>query len=587
MIISDLTIKTPAGLRVDLPTHRASNIVVQNTKHGFGKISFDLPLSPAQLVILYGNPQVLDITLKHAGYVFNGRLEDIQIQNDHVTLTALGYWRSLNDVKYSAMWSVTILKEFTQHWLGATDQPTANRKFNIDVSNGVITIGLIKNTVYGANEFGLLWYQIPHGSNRQITAIQADFSANISANVTLRIQRLNITSTFPFFAFQSNIASRAGIGAVDNYNYVGSFTGADIVAVGFEITTGHLYAGETGAEYVKITNLRLVSDASRQINTTLSAVRTGGTAVTVTVVTTANMYIGQRVFLQGGGKNESTVILTIPSSTTFTADINNAPVGGYPIGTLVLAYYLNPDQIVSGLVTYVNGLNSTQLASNTGLIQTAAYDLLDEVYEDKYPSDIVEYLCGVGDGTNQFEAGVYENKQVYYRIRNSTARTWYIDYEDPNIRTSLDKLFNSYYANYKDYFDRDLRTATATDTTSVSRYGVTRLNNIDVSTPNVTLANKQRDLAVSANKTILPQADVVVSKIWVNASVMGRLEDVRPGDYIIVMSLPPVVYGTGLDLLRTFRVVETSLAVDTAQLTITPEVLLPSLVRQVAQLLVK
>src|SRR5215211_5744749 len=148
MLISDLIISTPTGNRLDLSTHRATNVTVQQTKHGYGSISFDLPISPAQLVLLYGNPRVLDISLKHASTLFNGRLEDLQIKSDTLTFTALGYWRSFSDINYSAMWSVTKLDDFTSDWIfNGSATPSTNRWFDINISNDVVTIGLVKNSL--------------------------------------------------------------------------------------------------------------------------------------------------------------------------------------------------------------------------------------------------------------------------------------------------------------------------------------------------------------------------------------------------------------------------------------------------------
>ena len=586
MLIADLTITNASGYRVPLPTHRASNITVHNTKHGFGSISFNLPLTPAQLVLLYGNPLVLDVSLKHAGALFNGRLEDIQIKGDHVQFTALGYWRALSDLKYTAMWSVTDLKAFQAEWLANTTQgPTTNRFFTIDSNNGTITIGLVKNTIMALNTRAHMYYRIPDQSNRQINGVMIDYALLTSANVTMRISLWN--SAYPFGGFGSNAISLAGNGALQIGSTFTGVTACDVISFGLEVTTLHNYNGETGAEYVKITGIRIVTDNSFGVNVSLTAVRTNGSPVTCTVGSTANMYIGMRLILSGGGKSESVIVLTIPSSTTFTANVVNAPGGGYPIGTNVASFEIYPNQVVSGLINYVANNNPTQLNSNTGLVQTAAYDMLDETYIDALPSEIIDYLSTVGDGVNQFETGVLESKLLYFRTRNSVARTWYINYEDPDVRTSLDALHNSYYATYNGPNNTALRTTTSTDSVSASKYGVIRQSVIDVRTTNVTLANKHRDLAITNNKTILPQANVVVSKVWYNAGTIGRLEDVRSGDYIVVMNIPPVVVGTTLDLLRTFRVVETALDFDNAMLTIVPEVLLPSIVRQVSTLLTK
>jgi hypothetical protein len=520
-----------------------------------------------------------------AGVIYEGRLEDVNIVTDGVKIRAFGYARALSDIPYTAMWSVSSLDDFLPEWLiSTTGGPTTNRFFAIDSNNGTISIALVKNSIMALNTRAHMFYRIPNGSSRNITGCQFDVELLTSANVTARISAWG--SAYPFGGFTSNLGSLVGNGAVQKVNAFFTFTGTPIISFGLEITTAHTYAGETGAEYVKFLNIRLVSDTSNQINTTLTAVRTNGSGVTCTVGSTANMYIGQKLFFQSGANSDVVTVLTIPSSTTFTADVTRAPGGGFPIGTSVLAWLIYANQIASDLVSATRAVNPTQLASSTALIQSPGIDLLNEVYEDRSMADILDYLVDLGDTTvppRQWEWGVQNGRILYFRPQGSANRTWLIDLSDIDVDRTLDQLANSVYAVYQDANNITQRTAANTDATSTARYALTRRQALAVTTTSANVAGVHRDAALSDGKDPPPRSAITLTRVYDATGARWPLWAVRAGDTLSVRNLPPTL-STSIDRIRTFRLTRSSYHADDDTLAIEPDVPRPTLDALLARL---
>jgi hypothetical protein len=568
----------PGGALIADYSDRVQNLTITTNNRGFAEASGFIPLGLAQSFMLYdraGLPHVV-FSDSATNAVYEGRIEDVEIVTNGVKVRAFGYARALSDIPYTAMWSVSSLGKFQEEWLdGTVNGPTSNRFFDIKGENGVITVGMVKNSIITLNARGHMDYRIPNGSSRNVAGFMVDYDFKASANVTLRVS--DWTTAYPFGGFTSNLSSLVGNGA----QQVGSiFLGANtpIISFGLDVTTAHTYAGETGAEYVKFSNLRLVS-LNAPVSTTLTAVRTNGSPVTCTVGSTAFMYIGQRLWFSGGGKTETAVVISIPSSTTFTANIVNAPGGGYPIGTTVGAWAIYADTIVSDILSSVRAVNPTQLASSTALIGSSGIDLLNETYEDQYPTDILDYLIGLGDTQSpprQWEWGVLESRVLFFRPQSTANRTWYVDLSDIDVDRTLDQLHNSVYATYQDANGNALRTATNTDSASVTRYGLTRREALSVRTTNVNVAGVHRDAALQDSKDPPTRSSITLTRVYDATGARWPLWSVRAGDTLVIRNLPPTL-STTIDRIRSFRLTRAEYHTDDDTLAIEPDVPRPSL----------
>src|SRR5215216_3606497 len=255
----------PSGTLLADYSNKIQDLTVSTGPRGFAECSGFIPMGLAQAFLLYdraGLPHVV-FTDNAADTVYTGRLEDVRIVSTGVHVRAFGYARAFSDVPYTAMWSVSSLEDFEPDWLANTTQgPTTNRYFDINDDNGTITIGLVKNSIEALNTRAHMFYRIPSGSSRNIAGYMVDYSFAASANVTMRVSAW--TSAYPFGGSSSNLSSLVGNGANQTgILWVGANT--PVISFGLEITTLHTYTGETGAEYVEFSNLRLVGNSANGI----------------------------------------------------------------------------------------------------------------------------------------------------------------------------------------------------------------------------------------------------------------------------------------------------------------------------------
>lgn len=237
------------------------------------------------------------------------------------------------------------------------------------------------------------------------------------------------------------------------------------------------------------------------------------------------------------------------------------------------------DAIAGALATYVNGVNSTQLSAATTLIAAPGLDLTDEIYEDALPADILTRLAGLGDNQTpprQWEVGVWENRLLHLRVRGSAARAWYVDVGALDVQRSLTTLANAAYGVYRDATGMTQRTATATDASSIARYGLTRRAAVAASTTSATQAGVHRDAYLDDRSELLPRASISIPALYDAAGGRWPLWAARSGDTITIRNLPPTL-SLDVDRIRTFRIAETSYNCDQDVLSVTPESPLPSL----------
>jgi hypothetical protein len=162
------------------------------------------------------------------------------------------------------------------------------------------------------------------------------------------------------------------------------------------------------------------------------------------------------------------------------------------------------------------------------------------------------------------------------------ALAWYVDATELAISRSLDDLANSVYATYKDATGTLRRTATASDSTSIARYGLTRRTAIAADTTSATQAGVIRDTHLADRKDPLPQADIHFDAIYDATGAQWPLWEPAPGDTITVRNLPPDV-SSGIDRVRTFRISHTTYDPIAQTLEIEPEAPTPTLETMLAR----
>lgn len=245
---------------------------------------------------------------------------------------------------------------------------------------------------------------------------------------------------------------------------------------------------------------------------------------------------------------------------------------------------LYADEIALSLLAHAVALNPNHISASTANIQSPGVDLRDEIYEDQYAADVLDYLVSLGDNQTpprQWVWGVDLDQALFVKPRG-VGRQWYVDIASPDIEMTLANLANAVFAVYQDASGRPLRTATATDSNSIVATGMIMGKSVNVQTTNATQANTHRDAALADGKDPRPRVGIEISALYSASGQRVHPWVARPGDTITIRNLPPTI-SADVDRLRTFVLSELEFDCDSGLATLTPESPTPSLDVMVAR----
>lgn len=537
-------------------TTRIKSCSVRTNAHGYESCEAELNIPFLEAFLYYQQLGPLKLKVSWGSYrVWEGRLEDpTQFAHDlsGLKITAFGGWVAYNDAPYTALWSNTKLDEWvlalpTQIATVVPDRVTAN-------TNNQLYIAPQKNASFNNAVDVQLLYLALDDNTRNITGVQFDYemifpNANWSGNFRTMDTAYTTIAT-PFSLAATGALQRGSIhltltGSVQVLSFIIYFNAAAAA-----------FVGETGSAYLKITNLRVVTSNTNRINTTLGTNIAAGTR-TVTPASMSRIYVGQRLFIdQGSVTIAESVIVTAITSTTFTAVFAFAHI----TTSTVNAHVVYPDEIIKDCVTTLNTLNSTQVSSNVTSIQSQAVDLDQAVYEDQYPSEIINQLIAKSDNQTpprQWVAMAYDNQTLIVRPRGS-GLAWYTDVTDLEVVRTLTQLYNSVYGVYSDVSNkRSLRTAVTTDADSVAKFNITRRKSVKIDTTDGVQATKIRDSVLALQTDPVPRANIELDRIYDKYGNPFPLFMVRADDTLTIRNLPPIL-GAVYDKIRTLVIVRTN-----------------------------
>ena len=237
--------------------------------------------------------------------------------------------------------------------------------------------------------------------------------------------------------------------------------------------------------------------------------------------------------------------------------------------------------IAAELASVTNTANPGQLASTSARIRATGTDLQDEIYEDIYPSEILDDLA-LRSGS---QAWVDLQQQLVFEPLRNNARTWLIEVSDFQIERALDRVRNQRYATYQEASGRTLRTAAASDLPSYWRNGLTRSAPVAVRSTSSTQATTQRDTALDDTEDPSPRASFTIRRILNSVRGPVPLHSPRPGDTALITNLPASL--PERDQVRAWTIgrVEVDLTQgQPAKLTLEPDAPTPKLVALLAKL---
>lgn len=568
--------------RLDLPTERAEGLEIVTGPRGLQSVSASLPLSTVQAYDLYRRlGQARAVVSADGAVLSQSRIEDAGLSNGGVEITALGPWRELSDLPYTALWSASGVEGWFP--LGPGYNPAlaahAPELFEIDVDEW-IKVSLIKGTSYPATgpRVGAVAFRVPYAGDRGITGVQFRVRLLVPTNWQFAV-RSYASSLFP--TPPTSISSITSAGTLTDRGYHLTLSAAGAMEFIIFNNTGGVStpAGETGSWYMIISDLRVVTSTTNRVNTTLTANRAAGSSVTATVGSTAGMYVGmQLVINSGAATSEIVTVESITSSTQFVATFVNS----YTSGQAVQGFKVRADEVVAALPAYVTGINTGGvLSSSTAFVQACDRDLLNAAWEDTTPADIIAELAERGSSTSRYEAQVWGDGVLRFHPVGTYSRDWYVDAADLTIEQTLDGLINSVYPRYQDASGRTLRGTTQVDTASVQRYGLTRRGAVDADTTNATIAGLVALNALDQSADPIPRASLSTDRVYTASGALAPLHEVRAGDSITIRNLPPSA-GQAVNRIQTFRLAETRLQQNGARLVLTPESPLPDIEHQQA-----
>lgn len=233
------------------------------------------------------------------------------------------------------------------------------------------------------------------------------------------------------------------------------------------------------------------------------------------------------------GNSSGSTYTNTAEDNVYHAEVTNIRI------TTTSASTVTPGPIIQDLLAKTNAeYSELPLNPSTALIADSLIDLPDEIYEDLYPSEIIERFCALGDTAgNPQEAGVEPTGLLYFRDKYSAARTWYADTAVLPLTRSLEGLRNSAYGVYRDQSGFTLRTARATNLPSQYTYGITRTEPLAVDSTAAAVATQYRDVYIADNKAPTTRASLEISRVYTPAGVAVPLYCVAAGDNLIVRNV--------------------------------------------------
>lgn len=260
--------------------------------NGHGFAALDMPLIPMSLSEAFsvyawpGTPHVI-VSDQGAGVVWEGRLEDITIVDGGVALMAFGYQRAYYDVPYTALWS----KSGSGGWRPVLDDELATaqtQQYETDNNNRIYIAPRKGEQIRtGNNDQGVMTFAVPHNSARTITNISFDYDIKLTSSWRVNVQTHddNFANTYVDYTHTANGSNQTG-------TVTEALTTPNVrLTIAVQNNTGstETIAGDTGDDYVRLTNIRIKTTTAA---TVLASDIVASIAAYVDAINTLQVYSG-------------------------------------------------------------------------------------------------------------------------------------------------------------------------------------------------------------------------------------------------------------------------------------------------------
>lgn len=188
----------PGGQLLLDASHLAHDVQLATNEHGFESLTATLAMPLAPAFALWDRPGLPHVVVSGpaADVVWEGRLEDVALTDGGVALTALGYWRALSDVPYTAVWAWTALQRSgnLNGWSVVEAVESAIRDPSrysmtraMDPTTGGMLVRPVSGQLFSANNRGAWTFETPVGSVSQIARMTFNYTIKAPANWIMRI----------------------------------------------------------------------------------------------------------------------------------------------------------------------------------------------------------------------------------------------------------------------------------------------------------------------------------------------------------------------------------------------------------------
>ena len=240
---------------------RGNGLVVATNEHGFESLRCNVPLALAEAFAVYDRNGLPHVEINDgAERVWEGRLEDVTIQDDGLTLTALGYARALSDVPYTALWSAC--PAFSD-WIQVTAAMLnyrAPERWEMDTNNRLYMAPRLGENFGTPGYFtGQYTYAIPSGGSRSVTKVTFtyEFKASSDWSAFLNSYNVDYSSGASEWSLTGNGATQSGTATVT------LATARARLDFGMHCTAAlGGYTGDTGDHHFTVTAIRLQTAAT-------------------------------------------------------------------------------------------------------------------------------------------------------------------------------------------------------------------------------------------------------------------------------------------------------------------------------------
>jgi hypothetical protein len=556
------------GLQIPLNPARFENPVIRQTEFGFGAFSVTYRCEYSEAVTLVSRFSLFLRVLEYSKIFWQGRVQSIRIVPDGVSIAALGAVQIINDIMYNNWFSCVDYGRWQPDDLfpfGLASQWTMD-------NNNRLFFAPKNNFTYPVSNYGAIYrFYPPYPTNRKAVGITFDYEIAMPTNWYLEVHGYNE----PEYAAGLTVATYQGTGIVPITGSVClTNTGRDyyILHAIYRGGAPTTLSSTVDPFRITVTNLRVVTDINRMVNTTTSTAILGAGSQTINVGSTLNMIVGQRVVVgTAPAVSESVFVEAINPGVSFTASFFKAQASG----VAVKGFSVNADTIIGHIIGLYNGANPNQINATTAFLTNPNVDLTEAIYENRRPSDVFAELASIGDGTQQYEVGATLNNAIYFRPKYSAGLTYYVTLTNQQIELLLDQMYNFVSATYNDVSRGIAKTGNYIDSVSQQRYGLTRQLTVAVGGTSSIVAEKIASAALADYKDLAVRTQISINQLYSANSARVSPLVLKSGDQLVVRNLPLGAPQRLDELLRAIRIADVTYKPDTDSVDVTTAIPIP------------